>query len=136
MMAAVLLLTSVRAHAEYAIDGDTLDAHGQRWRLAAIDTPERGEPFYAVAKRRLAELVAGGVSCRNTGERPSHGRLIGICESGGRDVSLLLVEEGLAAACHQRPESSRYLEAEIRAQAARRGIWRDGRYVRKSYCRG
>lgn len=117
-----------------AIDGDTLDWNGSRWRIAAIDTPERGEPFYKAAKDRTAQLIASGVQCRDTGEKPSHGRLIGLCTVGGVDLGLILVSEGLAAACHNRPLSRPYVAAEKEAQAARRGIWADSGYRRKVYC--
>lgn len=118
-----------------AIDGDTLDWGGHRWRLAAIDTPERGERGYEPAKRRLSDLVAGGVACRDTGERPSHGRRIGVCTlPDGRDVALILAGEGLGAVCHNRPQGAVYAAAERAAQAKRAGIWA-ARYERKGYCR-
>lgn len=118
------------------VDGDTLDWNGHRWRIAAIDTPERGEPFYRVAKDRLQALTRDGVGCRDTGEKPSHGRLIGVCSAGGADVALILVTEGLAAACHNRPLSRPYIDAEKAAQDGRRGIWAELGYRRKGYCKG
>lgn len=116
------------------IDGDTLDWSGRRWRIAAIDTPERGEPYYATAANRLRALTARGVRCTANGQR-AQGRAVGSCYgASGEDVAAVLVREGLAAVCHQRQEAPAYAAAERQAQAERLGIWADGRYRRKPYC--
>ncbi len=45
----------------YVIDGDTIiierDGSEERLRLIGIDTPERGQPYYAQAKRFTADLL-------------------------------------------------------------------------------
>jgi endonuclease YncB( thermonuclease family) len=41
-----------------AIDGDTFDSGGVRYRLYGIDTPELGEPLGARARERLQQLLA------------------------------------------------------------------------------
>jgi endonuclease YncB( thermonuclease family) len=111
-----------------------LEWASERWRLAAIDTPERGEFLHAAARTALQrELDAGAVICLSTGERPSHGRRIGVCTVGERDVAVELVRAGYAAACHNRPKARDYAAAEREAQAAMRGIW-SRRYDRKPYC--
>lgn len=116
------------------IDGDTLIWNGHRWRLSSIDTPERGEPFNKSASKRLAELASDGLSCHQLPEPLTHGRHVGYCEAGGKDVAMVLVREGLAAVCHNRSRAKDYAGAEREAMAAKRGIWSRGDYQRKRYC--
>lgn len=116
------------------VDGDTLDWDGRRWRIAAIDTPERGEPGYGPAKERLRALAAKGLRCTPNGQQ-AQGRAVGSChDPAGGDVAAVLAREGLAAVCHNRIEAPAYAAAERAAQAERLGIWADGRYRRKGYC--
>ena len=105
-----------------------------RWRLSSIDTPERGEPFNKSASKRLAELASDGLSCHQLPEPLTHGRHVGYCEAGGKDVAMVLVREGLAAVCHNRSRAKDYAGAEREAMAAKRGIWSRGDYQRKRYC--
>lgn len=116
------------------VDGDTLDWEGRRWRIAAIDTPERGEPGYAPARDRLKALVAHGVRCQPNGQE-AQGRAVGSCFTlKGEDVAAVLAREGLAAVCHNRQEAPAYAAAERAAQGARLGLWASGSYRRKGYC--
>lgn len=97
------------------VDGDTVRADGQSYRLVGFDTPEKGTLAKCAAERekaeratkRLREIVAGGalnlsrVSCQcATGtegtESCNHGRFCGVLTAGGRDVGLILIGEGLA----------------------------------------
>jgi len=97
------------------VDGDTVAADGKHYRLAGIDTPEKGSLAKCATERqkaerasqRLREIVAEGnlsltrVSCNcppnteGTGAC-NYGRLCGVLKSNGRDVGLMLVNEGLA----------------------------------------
>lgn len=116
------------------VDGDTLDWDGRRWRIAAIDTPERGEAGYGPARDRLRALVAHGVRCVPNGQE-AQGRAVGSCFTmKGEDVAAVLAREGLGAVCHNRQEAPTYAEAERLARAERLGIWADNRYRRKAYC--
>lgn len=86
------------------IDGDTGRDQGQKWRLIAIDTPEISEPgceherVVAIAARdRLRDLLADGFRIRASGRKDPHGRnLVDIELADGRDVSRVLLDEGLA----------------------------------------
>lgn len=113
-----------------AIDGDTLAVAGQRMRLKGIDaferdqTCRRGEADYACgaeAWRALADLARGGaVTCAGrTTDR--YGRLLAVCEAGGRDLNAAMVESGWALAW------GAYEGEERQARSARRGAW-DGTF--------
>ncbi len=90
------------------VDGDTVHALGEKWRLTrpsgGYDTPETYSPkCYAEellgkkATERLRELVEGGelVICTD-GERDRYGRFLGHLSAQGRDVGETLISENLA----------------------------------------
>ena len=88
-----------------AIDGDTVDVDGKRWRLQSFDAPET---FYARctyerrlgerAKRRLQELIdtAHEVDTRTEGKRERWRRVLGDIYVDGVNVGGIFIREGLA----------------------------------------
>jgi endonuclease YncB( thermonuclease family) len=97
------------------VDGDTIRANGQVYRLVGFDTPESGiraqcESERALAARatsRLRQLVAAGglrlerVPCACTSgtegtPRCNYGRLCGVLTAASRDVATTMISEGLA----------------------------------------
>lgn len=111
------------------VDGDSFHMNGDEVRLVGIDAPEgrqsctRGGtpwPCGEESRRTLARLVAGGpVTCRST-ERDQHGRLLAVCEAGGRDLNREMVASGMALAY------GNYEREEAAARAAKRGLWSGG----------
>lgn len=116
-----------------AIDGDTLAVGETRIRLYGMDAVERtqtcsinGEAWACgeAAKRALAEfLQLGQLSCRATGT-DVYNRTVANCRVGGMDLSLAMIESGLAVALPDAPQS--YFKAEAQQREARNGIWRSG----------
>lgn len=86
------------------IDGDTGRDGGRKWRLISIDTPELSAAgcdnerrLAEEARQRLQQLMAGGYRIRPNGKIDPHGRaLVDIELPDGRDVSRILLDEGLA----------------------------------------
>jgi len=112
------------------VDGDTLDIHGQRIRLFAVDAPESsqlcrapsGRPYRcgAAAANALSDFIARRpVTCTPTGKK-SYERIVARCNVGGRSINEWLVSNGWALA--YREFGKDYVAAEAQAQAARRGI--------------
>lgn len=98
------------------MDGDTLTIAGARVRLHGIAAPERDAPGGAAATAYLAELVRGQVvTCALTGDE-THGRAVGTCSAGGKDLQAELVKAGLARACPR--YTPRYLPLEPPAAQA------------------
>ena len=81
-------------------DGDTITVYDgreqTRIRLDGIDCPETGADFSQRAKQFTSELVFGKQVRIEGKERDRYGRLVARVIVNGTDVSLALVEAGLA----------------------------------------
>lgn len=92
-----------------AIDGDTLELAGQRWRLAGIDAPELSEPGGYVAKQVLATLVKDRtVVCTQRNDERSHGRMVGHCVVEGLDLGETMIRLGQACRWRRFDREGRY----------------------------
>ncbi|MFD0916884.1 thermonuclease family protein [Pseudahrensia aquimaris] len=87
------------------VDGDTGWERGVKWRMAGIDTPERGKRAACSAERRksteatkrLIQLMRGGYRLVKTGKTGKYGRvLVRVRLKDGRDAGQVLMREGLA----------------------------------------
>lgn len=135
---ALLSVTAIAAEVTGSarlIDGDTLELDGTIVRLHGIDAPEsgqrcersdgRGYDCGETALDGLRKLTAGQtVSCEGK-STDQYGRLIAICRAQGHELNREMVRLGLAMAF--RRYSDDYLEAEIDAFKAGRGLWQ-GRF--------
>lgn len=120
-------------------DGDSARCGDVRIRLAGVDAGEVA-PFtrcrerpdvwacsrvaraHAQEARNLARgLARRGARCRDTGER-SWGRVVAVCEAGGRDIGAAVVRAGLAIADPR--YGAAYLDEEAAARRERLGVWR------------
>jgi len=109
-------------------DGGALQVRGLRIVLAGISVPGRHdlcasrmtrEEFDCArpARKRMADLVKGGVACEIVESGPGH--LWGRCRGADGDLARLLVQAGAARA----PKDGPYEEAQIQAVNAKRGLW-------------
>jgi endonuclease YncB( thermonuclease family) len=113
------------------IDGDTLEIHGERIRLAGIDAPESGQNcYYANGEPwrcgQAAALAVSDYIGRKTVQCESesldrYGRHIATCYVDGSDINALIVASGLAVA--YRKYSSLYIADENTAKASQIGMW-------------
>lgn len=92
------------------VDGDTFAIGDERVRIMGLDAPEMRARCEAerigahLAKRRLAELLAGGFGIERQG-RDRYGRTLAVVTVAGRDVAEIMVSEGLARKWAGRRES-------------------------------
>jgi endonuclease YncB( thermonuclease family) len=84
------------------IDGDTIRLDGETIRLRGLDAPElhgrcAAEIALAIrATERLRQIVAAGVTIERGGSDRYRRTLATVRTSQGRDVAMILIQEGLA----------------------------------------
>jgi endonuclease YncB( thermonuclease family) len=105
----------------YIIDGDTIAVKGRRVRLHGIDAPEMDQRGGAAARAHLFKLIAGRAVTVFPIDVDLHGRTVARVEVAGIDICGAMVTDGFAVAYSR--YSTRYVEAERAARAARRGLW-------------
>lgn len=137
-LAAAVLATATEAAAYSGAvvgitDGDTLTIldHRQRIRirLAAIDAPERRQPYGQRARQSLADLCYGKEAEYLPETVDQYGRTVATVFCDGVDVSLAQLERGFAWVSPRYREDLNLLSLEHSARADRRGLWRGPRYV-------
>ena len=125
---------------KHCFDGDSVYVSGsvknQLVRLAGIDAPEigsrkynRGQAYGQEAKRYLENLILNKVvdiKGYSIGPYP-YNHLIGEIYLKDNNVNIVMIKEGFAEVCHEKPPDelniASYLEAEREAKGAERGMW-------------
>lgn len=113
------------------IDGDTIEIHGIRIRLDAIDAPESAQLCLNADGKRyrcgqasalaLADMIGRStIRCEPRG-RDRYRRIIAVCFKGATDLDAWMVSEGWAVAF--RKYGIDYISQEDGARLNRRGIW-------------
>lgn len=109
------------------IDGDTLDVlvDGQpvRIRIAGIDTPERGQPWWRKSKDALSGRVFGKEVRINEVATDAYGRMVGEVYADDVCVGCELVREGHAWVYRRYTQDPILLGLEADARENRRGLW-------------
>lgn len=108
-----------------AIDGDSLTLNGQELRLQGIDAPERYQicdrdgvdwACGTAARDQLRQWLRQPIRCEIEA-RDRFDRLLAHCRAGDIDINRRMVLDGWAV------DFGGYPSEEMRALAARRGIW-------------
>ena len=113
------------------VDGDTFDGMNRdglvlRFRINAIDTPERGQAYCNVATNYLKSLIAGKNIKVSVKEKDRYGRFIATPYTpNGDDVSLLMLQNGMAWHYSKYDNTLSYENAEKQAREKRIGLWAD-----------
>lgn len=111
------------------IDGDTIDVlvddEPIRIRLDGIDAPERGQAFGSRAKKALSDAVFGKDVRVIEVDTDRYGRVVGRVYLRRRDVSLAMVNAGLAWHYTQFSDDEGLAEAQRQARDKRLGLWVD-----------
>lgn len=96
-----------------------------RIRFAHIDCPERGQPFYKVAKVFTSDYCFGKeVKIIHDNEFDRYGRLVGeVILPDGENLNKLLVMYGLATHYKKYSDSEEYAKLEDDAKLEGVGIW-------------
>jgi len=125
-----------------SIDGDSLRAgDGAEYRIFGIDAPElhqtckeaNGKSWACgrAAKARLTTLIKGGTVNCAARDKDRFGRILAVCSAQGvPDLGDAMVRQGYAIDLGG-AAGNPYHQAEVEAEAAKRGIWR-GTFERPS----
>ena len=141
-LACLLLLTlpaladTLKGRVVAVSDGDTitlLDANRRqhRVRLLGIDAPERDQPFGAVSRQHLADLVFGKQVTVTFFKRDPYGRILGKVTVGDRDINREQLKAGLAwfYKYYEKDllegDRATYEGTEREVREARLGLWKD-----------
>ena len=110
-------------------DGDTFTAINRdnlqlKIRVYGIDAPERGQDFGERAKQALSDYVFGQEVTIDVQKTDGWGRYISyVYTSDGRDVSLLMLKDGMAWHFKKYDSTKEYAEAEEQAKRKKAGLW-------------
>lgn len=123
------------------LDGDTFIATDGnisfKVRIAAMDAPEKGQPYSKMAKNRLEQILKSkNVTIKPVGKgHDRYGRVLGHIFLDGQDVALMMIQEGLATYyrpfCRDYPEDKEkynykpaiYIDAENEAKSFQKNFW-------------
>ena len=123
------------------LDGDTFTATDGnvtfKVRIAAMDAPEKGQPYSKMATFRLKQILASAnVIIKPVGKGGDrYGRVLGAVFVGQEDVALTMIQEGLATyyrpLCRDYPADGNkynydpaiYVKAEKEAKDLQKNMW-------------
>ena len=111
------------------IDGDTYDLllegnEKRRIRMEGIDAPERGMPYYQVAKQHLSDLCYGKqVTLKSSGQDAYNRDLAYTYLPDGRELGQEMIKAGLAWHLKKYNSDTLLARLEIEARTARKGLW-------------
>ena len=109
-------------------DGDTLtlltlEKEQVKVRLAEIDTPEKGQPYYQKAKQALADRVFRQNIQVEIVDWDRYGRAVGKIILDGENVNAWMVAEGHAWVYRQYSKDPALLDLEAVAKESGLGLW-------------
>ncbi|MDP3211912.1 thermonuclease family protein [Methylotenera sp.] len=138
LLLSVALSLSTMAYAETITgrvvgvsDGDTLTILDQsntqfKIRLAAIDAPEKAQPFGQRGKQKLSDLCFGKSANVQVISTDRYGRSVGEVDCAGVNANEVMVQSGLAWVYRKYDKGYGHLYGlEDDARNARRGLWAD-----------
>jgi len=100
ILPSLLLAASFQGKVVSVSDGDTIkvlkDGKQVKIRLAAIDCPEKGQPYGQKAKRFTADMVAGKTVKVWETDTDRYGRIVGFVFVGDKNLNKELLSAGLA----------------------------------------
>ena len=112
-------------------DGDTFTAINKdnlqlKIRVYGIDAPEKKQAYGSKSKDYLSSLIFGKNITIDVQSKDRYGRYVAnVYSPDGKDVSLLMIHEGMAWHSTQYDNNRIYDEAQEVAKKAKRGLWAD-----------
>lgn len=112
-------------------DGDTLtilssEKQEIKVRLAAIDAPEKAQPFGERSKQSLSEMCFGKSAMIFVVDQDKYGRTVGLVTCDGIEANRTQVSQGMAWAYRKHIKGFEFLiEEERKARSLKSGLWAD-----------
>jgi len=79
------------------IDGDTIEINKEKIRFGGINSPERKEIGYRLAKDKLIEKIANNIlTCAREKNKDKYRRTVAECFINGESLSSFMVKNGYA----------------------------------------
>ena len=107
-------------------DGDTIkvlkDGKQVKVRLAAIDCPEKGQPYGQKARKFTASMVAGKVVKVWPTDADRYGRIVGYVFTGDKNLNKELLSAGFEWRYKQYPRDPELAKLEFKARSQKRGL--------------
>ena len=106
------------------IDGDTIEINKEKIRFGGINSPERKEIGYRLAKDKLAEKIANNiVTCAREKNKDKYKRTVAECFINEESLSSFMVKNGYACD-YIYYSKGKYAKEQKYAKANTLGIWK------------
>ena len=106
------------------IDGDTIEINKEKIRFGGINSPERKEIGYRLAKDKLVEKIANNiVTCTREKIKDKYQRTVAECFINGESLSSFMVKNGYACD-YIYYSKGKYAKEQKYAKANTLGIWK------------
>ena len=106
------------------IDGDTIEINKEKIRFGGINSPERKEIGYILAKDKLAEKIANNiVTCAREKNKDKYKRTVAECFINEESLSSFMVKNGYACD-YIYYSKGKYAKEQKYAKANTLGIWK------------
>ena len=125
-----LFITKLFAGKHYAsgkarvVDGDTIVIKKERIRFGGINSPERNETGYRLAKDKLIEKIANNIlTCVREKNKDKYRRTVAECFINGESLSSFMVKKGYACD-YIYYSKGKYAKEQKYAKANKLGVWK------------
>ena len=106
------------------IDGDTIEINKEKIRFGGINSPERNETGYRLAKDKLIEKIAKNIiTCVREKNKDKYRRTVAECFINGESLSSFMVKKGYACD-YIYYSKGKYAKEQKYAKANKLGIWK------------
>ena len=106
------------------IDGDTIEINKEKIRFGGINSPERNEVGYRLAKDKLTEKIAKNIiTCVREKNKDKYRRTVAECFINGESLSSFMVKKGYACD-YIYYSKGKYAKEQKYAKANKLGIWK------------
>ena len=106
------------------IDGDTIEINKEKIRFGGINSPERNETGYRLAKDKLIEKIANNIlTCVREKNKDKYRRTVAECFIDGESLSSFMVRKGYACD-YIYYSKGKYAKEQKYAKANKLGVWK------------